>query len=179
MDFHRGESPGERREANGISVCLRPAAKPGLWIAAFICLAAGVVLVETIAESSVAAPGFVLAIFAAGMPPAAQLAMGFASIFGADFLALPLQDKLIALILAGIVALPALGSAKFVYVSVEELRIQLSCSGAACAQGGIAAMTYLPMAWAGGFLSSEISRRFGRWHWWPSPLKPNFGTLFE
>ncbi len=73
----------------------------------------------------------------------------------------------------------ALGGAAFVPVSVQELRIQLSCGGAACAQGGIGVLIHLPFAWAGAFLANEMSVRFARRHWWPGALRPRFRRLFE
>ncbi|MBL8486336.1 MAG: hypothetical protein JNK22_04555 [Rhodocyclaceae bacterium] len=154
-------------------------ARRPLWLAGLASLAAGIVLVEAIAESPAASPGFVLVLVAAGLPPVAQLVAGFASIFGTTFLRLGLRERIVAVILAGLVASPALGGAAFVLVSVQELRIQLSCGGAACAQGGIGVLIHLPFAWAGAFLANEMSVRFARRHWWPGALRPRFGRLFE
>lgn len=126
-------------------------------------------------SSPVASPGFVAFIFALGLPPVIQSIVGFCSIFGTAFFRLGARDKAITISLGALIALPSFGGVALVYVFVAELHSQLTCSGGACAQGGMGTMLFVVISWAGGIIACGMSYLFSRWKWWPLSLNPSFG----
>lgn len=143
----------------------------------FMFLISAPLLLNFFPSSPAASPGFVVVLFAMGLPSLILLLLGFASIFGPTFFRLGVRDQAIAAGLGALITLPSLGAVALVYVFARELQIQLTCSGGACAQGGMGTMLFVLISWAGGILASGMSHLFSRWKWWPSPLKPSFGVF--
>lgn len=132
-------------------------------------------LISFFPTSTAASPGFIALIFAMGLPPIIQSIVGFWSIFSTAFFRLGTRDKAISIGLCALLALPSFGGIALVYVFAAELKLQLSCSGGACAQGGMGTMLFVFISWAGGILAGAMSHLFSRWKWWPLSLKPSFG----
>lgn len=140
-------------------------------------LVSALFLLNFFPSSPVAEPGFVVILFAMGLPSIVQIVLGFASVFGPAFFSLGARDKAMATVLAALLVLPSMGGVVLIFVFVNELRFQLSCSGGACAQGGMATLIFGAFSWIGSFIACDMSKLFTRWGWWPAPLKPNFGAF--
>jgi hypothetical protein len=145
--------------------------------ASIVFLFGALLLLNFYPSSPVASPGFVVILFALGLPSIIQLAVGFFSVFGPAFFRLRVRDKAITAALGLLIVLPSLGGIALVYVFVRELQFQLTCSGGACAQGGMGTMLFVVISWASLILASGMSHLFVRWNWWPTSLKPNFGVF--
>jgi hypothetical protein len=149
---------------------------PTLAVIGFLCLPAFFIL-NFVSVAPLASPGFVLMLFLAGVHPIVSVVRGFSSIFGKRFFGLSANQRFRALQLVAVLLLPTVGIVAFVAVFITELSFQLKCSGGACAQGGMAAMVYMPVAWVSYFVVSSLSEFFVRRGWWPDTIRPHFVPL--
>lgn len=119
-------------------------------------------------------PNFILMLFAAGAYTVVSVVRGFRSIFGRSFRASPARLRFQTVALSLVLLVPCLGIAAFVVVSAMEAIDQLRCIGAGCAQGGIATMVYVVVAWVSYSFVIGLSRLFKFLGWWPAGIAPNF-----
>jgi len=149
---------------------------PTLAVIGLLCLIAFFIL-NFVSIAPVASPGFVFMLFLAGVHPIVSAVRGFSSIFGKRFFGLSANQRFRALQLVAVLLLPTVGIVAFVAVFIAEFSFQLKCSGGACAQGGMAVMVYMPVAWVSYFIVSFLSEFFVRRGWWPDTIRPHFVPL--
>ena len=125
-------------------------------------------------KSNASSTGFIVILFGAGAQPLANMLKGFSSIFGNKFIRLAAKDQLQAFLFALPLLITSSGIIAFFLVFLAEYEIQLHCSGASCAQGGIGLLMFIPIAWISYFITQTLCHFFTRRHWWPSELIPSF-----
>jgi hypothetical protein len=121
-----------------------------------------------------ASPGFVFMLLLPGLPPIIGISHGFISIFSKYFILLTSKEKVHTLILTLILLFLSLGVVAFLIVFIEELYIQLTCSGGSCAQGGIGVFMFIPIAWISYLCVWFANNCFRRFRLWPDTLNPEF-----
>ena len=90
--------------------------------------------------------GFIILILFFGLPTVLGFCRGICSIFGKKFLSFPTSIKIRILILTAPLLILSLGIVAFLMAFLGEFSIQLTCSGAGCAQGGVGLFMVLPFA---------------------------------
>jgi hypothetical protein len=126
------------------------------------------------AASSVSSPGFIVMIFGAGVYPSTGILIGLISIFSRQLLALTAYEKLRVIVLSITLLAASTGVWIFLWFFLVEYYIQLTCLGAGCAQGGIAVVAALPLAWLSYVIARALCWAFIRFKWWPSACSPRF-----
>jgi|WetSurMetagenome_2_1015567.scaffolds.fasta_scaffold437347_1 hypothetical protein len=109
-----------------------------------------------------------------GIPPLFGAIRGFLHIFRKEFLFFSAMIKIRVIILTLSLMVLSLGMVLFVIVSIAELSIQFTCSGAGCAQGGIGVVMFLPVAYCSYGLVWLANHYFIKYKLWPIPIEPYF-----
>lgn len=113
-----------------------------------------------------------------GIPPLIGTCRGFSYIFGKGFLSYSARIQFRIILLASLLAVLSLGMISFIIVFIAELSIQITCTGAGCAQGGIGVIMYLPVAWCSYGLVWFANYCFIKYDMWPQPIEPYFSYRF-
>lgn len=146
----------------------------GALVVLFLSLLALSVLFPTSGSRRSGDVGFTFMLFALGAYTVVSTIRGFISIFNRSFLDSSLVTKVRALFLSFLLLIPCLGIVSFVVVAFNELTLQMRCAGAGCAQGGMATMAYLVIAWVSYVVVLILSTLFEIFKWWPTGMIPKF-----
>jgi len=117
---------------------------------------------------------FIVILFGAGVQPVANMLKGFGSIFGKKFMHLNRKDQLQAFLFALPLLISSSGIIAFFLVFLAEYEIQLKCTGAGCAQGGMGLFMFIPIAWISYYLTQTLCSTFSKRNRWPRGLTPSF-----
>lgn len=123
-------------------------------------------------------PGFIIFIGLFGLPPLVLWVVGCVQMvsggFNPPFATLSLSQKLTAFVCLSLVIVFSSGCFWFVRVFAHELNIQLTCSGAGCAQSGIFFFMYVPLPWLSFAFAWATASQLVEEGALPLSRKPNF-----
>ena len=146
----------------------------GALVVLFFALLAFSVLLPSSGTGRSGDVGGIFMLFALGAYTVVSTIRGFMSIFNRTFLDSSLVTKIRVFFLSFLLLIPCLGIGSFVVVAFNELAFQMRCAGAGCAQGGIATMAYLVIAWMSYVVVLILSTLFEIFKWWPTGVIPKF-----
>lgn len=123
-------------------------------------------------------PGFIIFVGLFGAPPLALWMLGGIQMitggFNPPFAELSLSQKLTAFVCLLLVIAFSGGCFWFIRVFIQELQIQLTCSGASCAQSGLFFFMYVPVPWLSFVLAWATASQFIEEGALPLRRKPKF-----
>jgi hypothetical protein len=128
-------------------------------------------------------PGFFIFVGLFGFPPLALWVLGGIQMitggFSPSFAKLSISQKLTAFLCLLLVMAFSAGCIWFIRVFAQELQIQLTCSGASCAQTGLFFFMYVPVPWISFVLAWATASQFIEEGALPLRRKPNFSLKSE
>lgn len=135
---------------------------------------AGLSLLVFRPASGLSSPGFIVVLFGLGTYPFVSVLRGLASVFRGAFRSLSIWKRLHVVALNALLLVTSSGAIFFAWVFLGEYYGQLTCTGAGCAQGGLAVFIFLPVAWVSYFATRLLCAVFVRLGWWPPGFVPSF-----